>query len=355
VTGNLRGTPTGNAGMLLLGTVLASFVGTTGAAMIIVRPLIRANQARRHNAHVLVFAIFLVANIGGALTPLGNPPLFMGFLRGVEFFWPAQHLLAAASLLTVMILSIFLGVDIWYYRREYPQVISHQKTQTTVIRIRGWINVYLIGGIVAAILLSVTWKPNTVFHLRAADLELQNLVRDAVVVLVAIVSLWLTPKEHREANGFSWEPIREVAKLFAGIFVCIIPMLAMLNAGPRGAFAWMLALTSDGSNAHSLAYFWLSGMLSAFLDNAPTYLMFFEFAGGDAHKLMGPPADTLAAISLGASSMGALTYVGNAPNLMIYAMAVERGIAMPSFLTFMAWSGTVLLPVFAIVGWAFFG
>jgi Na+/H+ antiporter NhaD/arsenite permease-like protein len=201
VTGNLRGTPTGNAGMLLLGTVLAS-LGTTGAAMIIVRPLIRANQARRHNAHVLVFAIFLVANIGGALTPLGNPPLFMGFLRGVEFFWPAQHLLAAASLLTVMILSIFLGVDVWYYRREYPQVISHHKTQTTVIRIRGWINVYLIGGIVAAILLSVTWKPNTVFHLRAADLELQNMVRDAVVVLVAIVSLWLTPTEHREANGF---------------------------------------------------------------------------------------------------------------------------------------------------------
>jgi Na+/H+ antiporter NhaD/arsenite permease-like protein len=355
VTGNLHGTPAGNAGMLLSGTVLASFVGTTGAAMIIVRPLIRANQGRRHNAHVLVFAIFLVANIGGALTPLGNPPLFVGFLRGVDFFWPAQHLLAAVSLLTGMILAIFLGVDAWYYHWEYPQVISRHRTQTTVIRIRGWINVYLIGCVVAAILLSVNWKPNIVFHIRGSDLELQNLVRDVIVVLVAIVSLWLTPAEHREANGFSWEPIREVAKLFAGIFVCIIPMLAMLNAGPRGGFAWMLALTSDGGNPHSLAYFWLSGLLSAFLDNAPTYLMFFEFAGGDARELMGPLAGTLAAISLGASSMGAMTYIGNAPNLMIYAMAVERGIAMPSFFAFMAWSGVVLMPVFAIIGWVYFG
>jgi Na+/H+ antiporter NhaD/arsenite permease-like protein len=355
VSGNLHGTPAGNAGMLLLGTVLANFVGTTGAAMIIVRPLIRANQGRRHNAHVLVFAIFLVANIGGALTPLGNPPLFVGFLRGVDFFWPAQHLLAAVSLLAGMILAIFFGVDLWYYRREHPQVISQHKTQTTVIRIRGWINVYLIGCIVAAILLSVAWKPDIVFHVRGAYLELQNLVRDAIIVLIAVVSLWLTPSEHREANGFSWEPIREVAKLFAGIFVCIIPMLAMLNAGPRGAFAWMLALSFDGGNPRSLAYFWLSGMLSAFLDNAPTYLMFFEFAGGDARELMGPLAGTLAAISLGASSMGALTYIGNAPNLMIYAMAVERGIAMPSFFAFMAWSGAVLVPVFAIVGWAYFG
>jgi len=180
-------------------------------------------------------------------------------------------------------------------------------------------------------------------------------VRDATIVVIALISLKLTPAEHREANGFSWEPIREVAKLFAAIFVCIIPMLAMLNAGPRGAFAWMLALTSTGDTTHNLAYFWLSGMLSSFLDNAPTYFMFFELAGGDARELTGPLAGTLAAISLGASSMGAMTYIGNAPNLMIYAIAVERGIAMPSFFAFMAWSSAVLLPVFAIVGWVYFG
>jgi len=355
VTGNFNGTPAGNTGMLVLGTLLASFVGTTGAAMIIVRPLIRANQGRRYNAHVLVFAIFLIANVGGALTPLGNPPVFVGFLRGVDFFWPAQHLVAPASLLAGLILGIFIGVDAWCYRREHPHVISHHRTHTTVIRIHGWTNVYLVGCIVAAILLSAAWKPNVAIRLGGVDLELQNLVRDALIVMIALVSLELTPAEHREANGFTWEPIREVGKLFAGIFVCIIPVLAMLNAGAHGAFGWMLALTSDGGSPHNLAYFWLSGILSGALDNAPTYLMLFEFAGGNARDLMGPLAGTLAAISLGASAMGALTYVGNAPNLMIYALSVERGIAMPSFFAFMAWSGAVLVPIFALVGWMYFG
>jgi len=355
VTGNLRGTPAGNTGMLLLGTVLASLVGTTGAAMIAVRPLIRANLHRRHNAHVLVFAIFLVCNVGGTLTPLGNPPLFVGFLHGVDFFWPAQHLFSAASLIVGMVLAIFAAIDIWYYSREHHDVVSRHKTEVTVVRIRGVVNIYLLGCIIAAILLSAVWKPNIVITIRGVTLESQNLVRDAVIVVVALVSLKLTPAEHREANGFSWEPIREVAKLFASIFVCIIPMLAMLSAGPHGAFAWILALTSSSDATQNLAYFWSSGILSSFLDNAPTYLMFFELAGGNAHELMGPLGGTLAAISLGASSMGAITYIGNAPNLMIYAIAVERGIAMPSFFAFMAWSCAILLPVFAIVGWVYFG
>ncbi len=355
VSGNFHGTPAGNTAMLLLGTLLASFVGTAGAAMIMVRPLIRANHGRRHNAHVLVFAIILIANVGGALTPLGNPPLFVGFLHGVDLFWPAQHLLAPVSLLAGLVLAVFLGVDIWCYRQEHPEIVTHHKTHATVIRIRGAINVYLVGGIVAAILMSAAWRPGIVVHVGGVGLELQNLLRDVVIILLAVVSLAITPGEHREANGFTWEPIREVAKLFAGIFICIIPVLAMLDAGPQGSFAWMLALTAKGGEPHSLAYLWLSGILSSVLDNAPTYLMFFEFAGGDAHQLMGPLADTLAAISLGASTLGALTYVGNAPNLMIYAMAVERGIAMPSFFYFAALSGAVLLPPFALVGWLYFG
>jgi Na+/H+ antiporter NhaD/arsenite permease-like protein len=355
VTGNLHGTPAGNTGMLLLGTVLASFAGTTGAAMIVVRPLIRANLHRKNSAHVLVFAIFLIANMGGALTPLGNPPLFVGFLHGVDFFWPAQHLFPAASLVVVMVLTIFAGIDFWYYAREHHEVASRHKKDATVVRIRGVVNIYLLGCIIAAILLSATWKPGLVITVRGVTLEAQNIARDAIIVVVALVSLRLTPAEHREANGFSWEPIREVAKLFAAIFVCIIPMLAMLRAGPHGAFAWMLALTSTGDTTHDLAYFWFSGILSSFLDNAPTYLMFFELAGGNARDLMGPLAGTLAAISFGASCMGAMTYIGNAPNLMIYAIGIERGIAMPSFFAFMAWSCAVLLPVLAIVGWVFFG
>src|SRR5215468_4779139 len=246
VSGNLHGTPAGNAGMLLLGTVLASFVGTTGAAMIAVRPLIRANLHRKHSAHVLMFAIFLIANVGGTLTPLGNPPLFVGFLHGVDFFWPAEHLFSAASLVAVMVLAIFAAIDLWYYRREHHDLISRHRTEVTVLHIRGVVNIYLLGCIIAAILLSATWKPDIAFTIGGSTLESQNLVRDAIIVVVAFISLKLTPSEHREANGFSWEPIREVAKLFAGIFVCIIPMLAMLSAGPRGAFAWMLSLTSAG-------------------------------------------------------------------------------------------------------------
>jgi Na+/H+ antiporter NhaD/arsenite permease-like protein len=322
--------------------------------MIVVRPLIRANERRPHQAHVLVFAILLIANIGGVLTPLGNPPAFVGFLRGVDFFWTMQHLLPAACLVAGVVLATFMAVDFWFYRAEHPHAVTQQRTEAAVVRIRGWINVPLIAGIVAGILLSATWRPAIVIDVRGSELQLQNLLRDAILVAIAFVSLKLTPVEHRAANGYSWEPIREVAALFAGIFVCIVPVLAMLKAGPRGGFAWLLALAADGGTAHNLAYFWLSGMFSAFLDNAPAYLLFFELAGGNANELMGPLAGTLAAISLGAGAMGALTYIGNAPNLMIYAIAVERGIPMPNFFGFMAWSAVVLLPVLALVGWVFF-
>jgi Na+/H+ antiporter NhaD/arsenite permease-like protein len=354
VTGNLRGTPGSNTGMLFAGILLASLVGTTGAAMIVVRPLIRANEHRRHAVHVLVFAIFLIANIGGTITPLGNPPLFVGFLHGVDFFWTVQHLVPVTCFLVALVLAIFFAIDFWLYRREHPKGEPHSH-DATVVRIRGWINVPLIVAIIAAIAMSSAWRPGITFTVAGQELALQNLTRDASLLVIALVSLMLTPIEHRHANGFTWEPIREVAKLFAGIFICIAPVLAMLRAGEHGAFAWLLALASDGGMPRDLAYFWLSGGFSAFLDNAPAYLVFFELAGGKASELMGPLAGTLAAISIGTSGMGALTYIGNAPNLMIYAIAVERGIAMPSFFGFMLWSGAVLLPVFAIGGYVFFG
>jgi len=179
-------------------------------------------------------------------------------------------------------------------------------------------------------------------------------VRDGALVLIALLSLALTPNEHREANGFTWEPIVEVAILFAGIFTCIIPVIAMLEAGKEGAFSWLLAaVTAHDGGPHEIAYFWLTGILSAFLDNAPTYLVFFELAGGEARELMGALAGTLAAISMGAVYMGAMTYVGNAPNLMIYAIAVERGVKMPSFLGYMVWSGIVMLPALALLTFLF--
>lgn len=351
ITGSLRGTPRSNAGILALGTTIASIVGTTGAAMILVRPLIRANAARRHNAHVVVFFIILVANIGGALSPLGDPPLFVGFLRGVDFFWPARHLLFETLLIAALVLTIFVAVDSWFFRGDRPKPAG-----TGPLRLHGLVNLPLIAAIVGAILLSAAWRPGISLTIYGTAVELQNLVRDIALIAIAFLSLWLTPHEHRAVNDFTWEPIREVAKLFAGIFICIIPVLTALDAGPDGSLAWLLAAvtTHDGA-PHDIAYFWLTGLLSAFLDNAPTYLVFFELAGGDAAELMDKFAPTLAAISMGAVYMGALTYIGNAPNFIVAAIAEERGIKMPSFFGYMLWAGAILLPVFVLLTFVSFG
>jgi Na+/H+ antiporter NhaD/arsenite permease-like protein len=354
VTGSLRGTPFVNAAILAFGTAIASVVGTTGAAMILIRPLLRANSARLHNVHVVVFFIFLVANIGGALSPLGDPPLFVGFLRGVEFFWTTTHLWKETAVAAALVLVIFVVVDIWLYRQDRRVAVVGETPPNEPIRVQGLVNLPLIGLIIGAILLSAFWKPGISFDIYGTMLELQDIVRDIALAGIAIASVALTPEEHRERNGFTWEPILEVAKLFAGIFICIIPVLAMLQAGRAGPFAWLLALmTGEAGEPRNLAYFWLTGILSAFLDNAPTYLVFFELAGGDAGKLMGELAPTLMAISMGAVYMGALSYIGNAPNFMIFAIATERGVRMPSFFGYMIWSGAVLLPVFVVLTYVF--
>jgi Na+/H+ antiporter NhaD/arsenite permease-like protein len=356
VTGNLRGTPWVNTAILVVGIALASIVGTTGAAMILIRPLLRANAARLVNAHVVVFFIFLVANIGGALSPIGNPPLFVGFLHGVDFLWPARSLWPGTLFTVGLVLAIFVAVDVWHYRRDRRIELIDEPRRPMAFGVKGLINLVLIVLIVGAIILSVLWNPGIAFDVYGTPLALENLVRDGALVVIALVSVRLTPEEHREANGFSWEPIREVACLFAAIFVCVIPVLAALQAGRNGAFAWLLDIVSGhGGAPRDVHYFWASGLLSAVLDNAPTYLVFFEVAGGDAARLMGELASTLVAISLGACFMGALTYLGNAPNLMIYAIATERGVKMPSFFGYMAWSCAVLLPVFVLLTYAFFG
>jgi Na+/H+ antiporter NhaD/arsenite permease-like protein len=350
VTGNLRGTPLVNTAILAFGTAIASVVGTTGAAMILIRPLLRANAARLHNVHVVVFFIILVANVGGALSPLGDPPLFVGFLRGVDFFWTTRHLLLPTVLVAALVLAAFVVIDLWFYRKDRRITMVGETPPAVNLSVRGTINLLLIAVIIGAILAAPAWKPGIAFDIYGTKVELQNLVRDAVLVLAALASLSLTREEHREANGFTFDPIVEVAILFAGIFVCIIPVLAMLEAGNDGAFAGLLAaVTARDGTPHDIAYFWLTGALSAVLDNAPTYLVFFELAGGDAHMLMGALASTLKAISMGAVYMGALTYIGNAPNLMVYAIAVERGVKMPSFFGYIVWAAAILLPVLALV------
>jgi Na+/H+ antiporter NhaD/arsenite permease-like protein len=347
VSGDIKATPWANTGLLALGTIMASLVGTTWAAMILVRPLIRANLKRRHKVHVVIFFIILVANVGGALSPLGDPPLFVGFLHGVDFFWTTFNIWLQTAIVAGLLLAIFAVLDVLRFRNEPRLGLTGSADP---VRIRGLINVVLIAAIIASLLLSAMWKPGIAFDILGTRLDLQSLVRNASLLVIAALSVWLTPDEHREANGFTWEPIREVAKLFAAIFIAIIPVLAMLDAGHRGAFAWLLSVvTAPDGTPREAAYFWSAGLLSAFLDNAQTYLLFFELAGGDAHVLMGELAGTLASISMGAVYMGALTYIGNAPNFMVRSIAAENGIEMPGFFGYMLRAGVVLIPLFLLL------
>ncbi|MDZ4840683.1 MAG: sodium:proton antiporter [Hyphomicrobium aestuarii] len=356
VRGNLHGSPALNTGIIALGTAFASVAGTTGASMLLIRPLIRANDNRRHNVHVIVFFIFLVGNIGGSLTPLGDPPLFLGFLKGVDFFWPTVNLLMPMLLLVAILLTLFYAIDWYCYSIDDTRPQVADPTPDSRIRIDGWVNVALLGAVVVAVLMSGVWKPGVSFDIAGIKVELQNIVRDIALLGIAWASLKLTRPGSREANGFSWGPIIEVAKLFAGIFVTIIPAIAILKAGSTGALGPVVDLVTDASGKpDNVMYFWLTGILSSFLDNAPTYLVFFNLAGGDAAALMGPLSQTLVAISAGAVFMGANTYIGNAPNFMIKAIAEERGIKMPSFFGYMAWSMAILLPCFVLITVLFFG
>ena len=353
--GNLHDSAFTNTALLAFGALIASVVGTTGASMILIRPLLRANDDRRYNVHVVIFFIFLVSNIGGSLSPLGDPPLFLGFLRGVDFFWTTKHIFPDTLLVAGIVLTIFMLLDIYLHRRESKMPLP-DPTPDSPLHLHGKVNLLLLLVIIAAILMSGSWKPGISFTVLGTPVELQNLLRDVVLVIVTFASLALTKSEHRKANDFKWGPIEEVAILFAGIFICIVPVMAMLQAGANGPFAPLVALVShaDGS-PNNVAYFWLTGALSSFLDNAPTYLVFFELAGGDAKTLMTSGAATLAAISAGAVFMGANTYIGNAPNFMVYAIARQQGVAMPSFFGYMLWSGAVLIPIFVIAGFLFFG
>ena len=461
--GSLRGSPVVNTTLIAIGTALASWMGTTGAAMLLIRPILRANEWRKYRVHVVVFFIFLVANIGGSLTPLGDPPLFLGFLKGIDFFW-TMALLPAMIPVVIILLIIFFIVDTVLFRKEGTPPDDGEKEP---LRLEGVWNFVLIAGIIGAILWSKSladgpFKDHSVAekmapqiktaeekmattkekletynkehendttvkfdesnheyyelrknHLHAVaevnGLRAQkshdenrgisifgvtvpyfNLVRDGLLILIAFISLLYTPMyrassshdsdhehdhpdhEHHEhehhaldpnlletnvraANGFTWGPILEVAKLFIGIFICMIPALKILQAGIDGSLSTVvLAVQTTTNDPVNAMYFWLTGVLSSFLDNAPTYVVFFNTAGGDPTSLMGPMSQTLLAISCGAVFMGANTYIGNAPNFMVKAIAEENGIRMPSFFGYMLWSVVILVPIFVLVTFVFF-
>ncbi len=357
IKGSLAGTPMVNTLLLLIGTVIASWVGTTGAAMLLIRPLLRANARRAHKVHTVVFFIFLVANVGGSLTPLGDPPLFLGFLHGVPFFW-TLGLIKEMGVVAGILLVTYLGLDLMYWRRETEAAKQVDESEGR-LGIEGLHNLLFLGGILGGVILSGTWHAGevTIFGVHQ---QVQNLVRDGLLIIMGLLSLWTTRKATREANGFSWFPILEVAYLFAGIFMTIIPALAILKAGEHGAMAGLVRAVTEPWH-----FFWVTGALSSFLDNAPTYLTFLTTAEGMLfpgvpepeviHRIIAEHEIFLTAISTGAVFMGAMTYIGNAPNFMVKSIAEESGVEMPSFFGYLfRWSLLFLMPVFVLVSFLFY-
>ncbi len=366
VRGTLRGTPLVNTLLLLIGTVIASWIGTTGASMLLIRPLIRANEYRKSKVHLVVFFIFLVSNIGGSLTPLGDPPLFLGFLHGVPFFWTTTALFPHMLFISVILIVLFFIIDTFMFKRE-GGVVPDDGTNEP-IRIDGLFNLIFLFGIIAAVLMSGTYKWGEI-SIIGVHVYWQNIARDVLIVVMGLLSLMFTPftGELRKANEFSWEPIEEVAKIFAGIFITIIPALTILGVGEKGALSGLIVAIEQPWH-----YFWITGGLSSFLDNAPTYLTFYNTALGKLHlvedqvpDILNTPIAELAvtehqtfvrlltAISVGAVFMGANTYIGNAPNFMVKAIAEQSGIRMPSFFGYMLWSVIILVPLFVVVTFVF--
>ncbi len=358
LTGSLRGSPVVNTGILLLGAVLASWMGTTGAAMLLIRPIIRANSWRKHQVHTIVFFIFLVANIGGSLTPLGDPPLFLGFLKGISFFWTTAHMLAPMLFVSVILLVLYFIIDTMLMKKEKecPEDGSKEK-----LGLEGTPNFILLLGVIATVVFSGMWNSNienpnhVMFSAYGTGLMTKGVCFQVCSLLIlAIISLKITKKSTRDGNGFTWEPILEVAKLFATIFITMVPAIAILKAGPDGALAAVINSVTNESGPVNSMYFWCTGILSSFLDNAPTYVVFFNTAGGNAQHLMHTIPQTLLAISAGAVFMGANTYIGNAPNFMVRSIAEENKIKMPSFFGYMIWSFGILVPIFLLFTLIFF-
>ncbi len=357
----LRGAPAGtpaiNVVFLAIGTLLASLVGTTGAAMLLIRPLLRANAGRRTRVHIVVFFIFLVANIGGSLTPLGDPPLFLGFLHGVPFLWTLS-LWPELVFVSGLLLMVFFVWDSRLYRREKHAGAggtgSAASGRTQPLRLEGAHNFLYLAGVLGGVILSGIWHAGTVTVL-GIHLGVQSVVRDLILIAMAVLAYTTTSSRTRRDNEFGWFPIKEVAFLFAGIFMTIIPALAILKAGEHGALGGLVRGVEKPWH-----YFWVTGGLSSFLDNAPTYLTFFDSALGKFYaglpereavgRLIAEHGIYLRAIALGAVYLGANTYIGNAPNFMIRSIAEEGGVRMPSFFGFMLkYSIPILIPLFALV------
>lgn len=320
LTGDLRATPRVNTIFLLVGCILANFIGTTGASMVLIRPFLRTNSEREHTSHLPLFFIFLVSNCAGLLTPLGDPPLFLGYLRGVPFFWTFKLFLPWLTMNGLLLLIFYLW-DQRAYRLESKKALRKDASHVKPLRLDGWKNFLFFGGVLYGVFLPSPW-------------------RELLMVHMSLLSLWIGSKAARRENRFTWHPIVEVGILFAGIFVTMVPALALLK---QQASAFGLVKPWQ--------FFWLTGILSSFLDNAPTYLTFLSLAQGLGlpSEVVGIPANILMAISLGAVFMGANSYIGNGPNFMVKAIADHSGFKTPSFFRYMIYAIVVLFPLYGII------
>ena len=354
--GTLVGTPMFNTILLLIGTFLSSFMGTTGSAMLLIRPLLKANEKRKYKTHIFIFFIFLIANIGGCLTPIGDPPLFLGFLNGVPFLWTLRLFLPLLFVSTILLVLFFI-IDYKFFKKEnlYPILKKLTKKKRESIRVYGLNNFLLLILIVLSVIFSGYVKLGEL-NVLSININFQDLIRDVAIVIIGIVSLWTTKKEYRKENRFTFEPIKEVAILFGAIFITMIPALAILKAGANGHLGFLV-----GGIDKPIQYFWLSGLLSSILDNAPTYLTFLNMALGNFYSgtpereainlLIQNKGLFLEAISIGCVFMGANTYIGNAPNFMVKSIAEENGVKMPTFLGYIfKWSIPILMPLFFLLG-----
>lgn len=347
VTVHAPATPFYNTVLLCVGSFVASLIGTTGAAMLFIRPLLAINKERAFKTHSVIFFILLVCNAGGSLSAIGDPPLFLGFLSGIDFFWPTKKLFWPTLIILIPLLVLYAGIDHWYLKKE--TLAPYKAPPGRRLIFAGKRNIPMMVGAIALVLVSGFWK--SPFYLSLMDVKLyaQDLVRDLGLVGLTWASWRYGPRNARRDNDFSWEPLVEVAKLFAAIFITAAPVMTILKAGDKGSMAALVSLVTQDGQPVNGAYFWLSGILSAFLDNAPTYLVFFSLSGGDPKTLMGALDHTLMAFSLGSVFMGALTYIGNAPNFMVKSIAESQNVAMPSFFGYMAWSCGLLLPLFLLL------
>lgn len=347
LTGDVPAHTGTNALILLLGALLASFIGTTGASMVLIRPLLQINSERKHVKHTVIFFIFLVSNIGGSLLPVGDPPLFLGYLKGVPFLWTLK-LWPAWLTCTAILLAVYWALDTYFYKKEDKASIQLDESTLEPLRLQGKLNFLLLAGVVLAVGILV---PGRAFP--GTSWTIPDHLREVVQLALCGLSMLLTPKQVRKDNQFNFTAIGEVACLFIGIFITMQVPIELLHM--KGA---ELGLSGPAS------FFWATGALSSFLDNAPTYVVFFETAkilpvapGTELLPLVGGaqvPVALLKAISLGAVFMGANTYIGNGPNFLVKSIAENRGVKMPSFFGYMAWSGAILIPTFILVTVIFF-